>query len=222
MDRYQIGLYKSLAVNYGAGFGIHEAPYLYGFRLGNSRVPGCLTNNEDSRLHSCEPGMLCSAISSRPSVFICPIVNRADDGSKVPEHGVGGGGGDLYQSHELELPDKYTLQQLEILCREQIKDETVLAKTLDALSSAFNSESKTLSLVKYGLKAADEIPLKELVRKLSRGKTEPVKDLDGPSPTAPSGMRENGNGLPKSIVRTPDLLSFLTHTLPRDNSTPLL
>lgn len=151
--------------------------------------------------------MFCSAISSRPSVFICPIVNRTADGSEVAEHGLGGGGGDLYQSHELELSDELTLQQLETLCREQIKDEKVLSKTLDVLSSAFNSETKTLSLDKYGLKAAGEIPLKELVRKLSRGKSDAVKELDAPLSTVPSsGRRENFGGLPKSIVRTCELI----------------
>lgn len=203
MDTYQVRLYNSLAINDGTGFGIHEAPYLCGFGLGNSRVPGCLTGNQDTRLHSCEPGMVCSTISSRPSVFICPIVNRANDGSKVPEHGVGGGGGDLYQSHELELPDEPTLQQLEALCREQIENETVLSKTLDALSSAFESKSKTLSLDTYGLKAEEQIPLKELVLKLSRGKPDAVKDPDAPASVDPSsGKARDGDGLPKSIVRS--------------------
>lgn len=207
MDPYQLGLYKSLSVNYGRGFGIHEAPYLYGFTLGNSPVPGCLTGNQDSRVHSCEPGMFCSVISTRPSVFISPIVNRTADGSEVPEHGVGGGGGDLYQSHELELTDELTLQQLETLCREQIKDEKVLSKTLDVLSSAFNSETKTLSLDKYGLKVEDDIPLKDLVFRLSRGKSEAVKDLDAPLlPVASSGKKERFGGLPKSIVRTCELI----------------
>ncbi|KAK2756173.1 Protein artemis [Arachnomyces sp. PD_36] len=199
VDGYQFGLYKSLAVNYGAGFGIHEAPYLYGFKLGNSRVSGCLTNDQDSRVHSCEPGLYCSTISSRPSVFICPIVNRARDGSKVPEHGVGGGGGDLYQSHELELPDEFTLQQLETLCREQIKDEVVFSKTMDALTSAFNSEGKKLSLDTYGLKAEDEIPLKELVMKLSRGKPDTPSDVDIPSTIPSSERKSTKDELPKSI-----------------------
>lgn len=139
-------------------------------------------------------------MSSHPSIFICPIVNRAKDGSKVPEHGAGGGGGDLYQSHELELPDEFTLQQLETLCREQIKDEAVFSKTMDALKSAFNSESKKLSLDTYGLKAEDEIPLKELVQKLSRGKPGTPSDVDVPS-TIPSSERSSKNDeLPKSIV----------------------
>jgi DNA cross-link repair 1C protein len=200
VDRYQIGLYKSLAINYGGGFGIHEAPYLSGFKLGNSRVPGCLTSNYESRLHSCEPGMFCSASSSRPSVFICPIVNRTNDGFKIPEHGVGGGGGDLYQSHELELPDEFTFQQLEKVCREQLQDEAAFSKAMETLTSAFNSENKTLSLDTYGLKAEHEIPLKELVLKLSCGKPDILKNMDSPPSTVPSSEKRESE-LPKSIVR---------------------
>ncbi|KAK2736626.1 hypothetical protein FQN55_001572 [Onygenales sp. PD_40] len=169
VDRYQMGLYKSLATRVTNGFGVDEAPFLCGFTLGNTHVPGCLTHDQSARIHSCEPGMLCSTISKGPSVYITPIVTRRDDGSDVPEIGAGGGKGDLYQTHELELTDDITFQQLAKLCSERIQDEQIRASTIAALSEAYKSKSKSLSLDAYGIKEEDEISLQQFVSMLSRG-----------------------------------------------------
>ncbi|PLB46692.1 DNA repair protein [Aspergillus steynii IBT 23096] len=166
LDRYQLGLYKSLV---SRGTDADEAPALCGFELGNQFVPGCLSDDEKSRIHSCEPSVHCSAVPSGKTVYIVPIVNRAKDGSKVPEVGVGGGAGDLYQIHELELPDESTLEQLDRLCLEQIHDPRSLSQTRKIISDAFKSKTKALSLDSYGITDDHEISLENLIRILSRG-----------------------------------------------------
>ncbi|EDN07067.1 predicted protein [Histoplasma mississippiense (nom. inval.)] len=162
VDRYQMGVYQSLATRDASGFGIDEAPFLCGFRLGNSQIPGCLTLDHGTRIHSCEPGMICSTISKGPFVYITPVVSRLNDGSEVPELGAGGGKGDLYQSHELELQDDFTFQQLLNVCSERIQDEEIHTSIIAALSEAHKSKSKSLSLDAYGIKEDQEISVQQL------------------------------------------------------------
>lgn len=167
MDRYQLGLYRSVSTQLrGNG---SEASALCGFELGNRFVPGCLSDDEGSRIHSCEFGLPCPAARSEKTVYIEPIVGRLQDGSQLPEVGIGGGAGDLYQMHELELPDQTALEELEKLCLERIQDNRVLAQTKDALLEAYMSKKKTLSLDSYGMKDDLEISLEKLVTTLSRG-----------------------------------------------------
>ncbi|KAL4942428.1 hypothetical protein BDV06DRAFT_192197 [Aspergillus oleicola] len=169
VDRYQIGLYKAVSSASGEGSGAGAAPSLCGFELGNETIPGCLGEDEKSRIHSCEPGVHCPAATSSKTVYITPIVSRTDRGSDIPEVGAGGGLGDLYQIHELELPDQLALDRLEQLCSEKIQDPDALTKAKEALSKAFKSRSKTLSLDSYGMNDAHKLPLDELVNALSRG-----------------------------------------------------
>lgn len=160
-------LYLSLAN--GGSAGTHEGPALCGFDLGNKAVAGCLSDSESSRIHSCEPGMSCSAVRNYHTVYITPIVNRTRDGAEVPEIGAGGGIGDLYQIHELELPDESTLAKLENLCLKHIDDEERLVRMRNALSGAFRSRKKALSLDEYGVKEEGDISLEKLVTMLGRG-----------------------------------------------------
>ncbi|KAJ5697319.1 hypothetical protein N7488_011003 [Penicillium malachiteum] len=180
LDQYQMGLYGSLR-NCSPGEGINESPALCGFRLGNDAVTGCLSKDESSRIHSCEPGVSCKAARSSDTVYITPIVNRTLDGTEIPEVGAGGGAGDLYQMHELELPDESALANLENLCAKHIPDPEALAQTRIALAEAFKSRKKTLSLGRYGVHD-EQIPLQNLVTKISQGYSE-VKEE-----TAKSGL----------------------------------
>ncbi|PYI05025.1 DNA repair protein [Aspergillus sclerotiicarbonarius CBS 121057] len=167
LDRYQLDLYRSLASQ-----GVNDAPFLCGYELGNRFVVGCLSEDESSRIHSCEPGVHCPAAASRNTVYIAPIVNRTRNGSEMPEIGAGGGGGDLYQVHELELSDQSALEQLEKLCLERIHDTQALSQTRQALIDAFRSRTKVLSLDSYGMKDAHDMSLENFVSILSRGRPE--------------------------------------------------
>lgn len=163
-----MGLYRSL-VNSAGNKGIPEGPTLCGFDLGNRAVAGCLSDNQSSRIHSCEPGVACPAIRNSKTVYITPIVNRTKDGTEIPEVGAGGGIGDLYQIHELELPDETTLAELENLCLKHISDKERLTQMRNVLSEACRSRKKALSLDKYGVKEEGDISLQKLVEMLGRG-----------------------------------------------------
>ncbi|KAL4869142.1 hypothetical protein BDV12DRAFT_168343 [Aspergillus spectabilis] len=198
VDRYQIGLYRSVSSS-REGSGALEVPSLCGFELGNRFVPGCLSEDEKARIHSCEPGVHCSAASSKKTVYITPIVSRITKGSDIPEIGAGGGLGDLYQIHELELPDQPSLARLEQLCSEKIHDPQALSTAKEALSKAFRSKSKTLSLDGYGMKDAHEMPLEELVNVLSRGRLSEESLLPENQSTSAEVMDESGRPLPRTI-----------------------
>lgn len=166
-----MGLYRSL-VQIPGNRGVSEAPVLCGFELGNETVTGCLSNNESSRIHSCEPGVSCSAARGTNTVYIVPIVNRTAGGAEIPEVGAGGGIGDLYQTHELELPDEFALAELEKLCLKHVQDKEALSQIRNSLMDAFRSRKKALSLDTYGVKEEGEISLKNLVTALSHGPSE--------------------------------------------------
>lgn len=165
-----MGLYRSLSTH--ARGGSQEASSLCGFDLGNRFIPGCLGNDERSRVHSCEPGTPCTAIKSNKAVYIYPLVNRLKDGTEIIEEGAGGGAGDLYQSHELELPDLSALEELEKFCLERFGDTKACSGIKETLLGAFKSKSRTLSLDSYGMKDDYDIPLETLVSILSRGRSE--------------------------------------------------
>lgn len=185
-----MGIYKALT-SPGKGDGI--AASLCGFALGNRVVTGCLSDDENAHVHSCEPGLNCPVLSSENTVFITPIVNRTRDGSQLPEVGAGGGGGDLYQTHDLELPDQSALDQLDKLCLERTHDPRALEQVRKTLAQAFWSKSRTLSLDRYGIKDEHDIPLENLINVLSRGSTGGSRwDFRDTRPSDP---------LPKVIVR---------------------
>jgi hypothetical protein len=117
-------------------------------------------------------------------------VNRTSDGAEIPEVGAGGGLGDLYQIHELELPDDTALAALEQLCLQHIQDKDVLSQMQDAISKAFKSKKKALSLDLYGVKEEDEISLERLMTKLGQGL----------SSEESQGSQSTETDLPNSIV----------------------
>ncbi|KAJ5807753.1 DNA repair metallo-beta-lactamase [Penicillium riverlandense] len=171
VDQYQMGLYRSLMRASGT-HSITEASALCGFSLGNRAVAGCLSSDAASRVHSCEPGVTCPTARSPSTVYIVPIVNRTIEGVEIPEVGAGGGIGDLYQTHELELPDEATLEELEKLCLQHIHDEQLRQQLRITLIEAFRSKRKALSLDEYGMKEEGDISLKKLVDVLSHGMSE--------------------------------------------------
>ena len=162
-----------------------ETAALCGFDLGHRFVRGCLSDDESCRIHSCEPGVSCKAARSPNTVYITPIVNRTPDGTEIPEVGAGGGAGDLYQVHELELPDESALKKLENLCAQHIVDQDALSKIRGALMEAFQSKKKTLSLDEYGVRD-DEIPLEQLATKL--GDSHPDTSNPATTPNLPSAI----------------------------------
>ncbi|KAI0844627.1 Metallo-hydrolase/oxidoreductase [Daldinia vernicosa] len=118
VDKYKMGVYKSLAIkssDYRYAAQTHltkEAPYLVGFTCGNNQREGCLTLDENVRIHSCEKGMGCKVIETKPIVWIQPIVAHLKNGRDMAEVGIGGGGDDLAQKPTLETEGIRALLEL--------------------------------------------------------------------------------------------------------------
>ncbi|TQW00035.1 hypothetical protein V2A60_005448 [Cordyceps javanica] len=111
VDEYKMRIYSSLSGKSGDS----RFASLTGYMCGNAWHPGCLTLDENVRLHSCEKGNLCS-VASRPNVVkIQPVVAHLVDGTDIAEAGVGGGGNDLQRDAELgslSPQDIHALQEL--------------------------------------------------------------------------------------------------------------
>ncbi|KAF3055266.1 Protein artemis [Daldinia childiae] len=108
VDKYKMDVYKSLVIKssdnrYAAQTHLtKEAPYLVGFTCGNTQREGCLTLDEDVRIHSCEKGMACKVMETKPIVWIQPIVAHLKNRRDMAEVGIGGGGDDLAQKITFE------------------------------------------------------------------------------------------------------------------------
>ena len=108
VDEYKMRVYKSLIARDSSSrhnaesYLSPEAPSLVGFICGNAEQPGCLTVDENVRLHSCEKGNFCSLVQTAPVVWIKPVVAHLPSGQDVDEVGIGGGGGDLEREAELD------------------------------------------------------------------------------------------------------------------------
>ncbi|KAF4121425.1 DNA repair metallo-beta-lactamase [Geosmithia morbida] len=107
VDDYQMKIYKSLQARVSDGrlsTTVHltpEAPALVGHMCGNSPHPGCLTKQENVRLHSCEKGNMCEVARQPSVVHIQPVVAHLENGADLDEVGIGGGGDDLDRKAEI-------------------------------------------------------------------------------------------------------------------------
>ncbi|KAI5303044.1 hypothetical protein KEM56_000093 [Ascosphaera pollenicola] len=169
VDRYQWGLFAGLCRREAAALGASEGAALCGFNLGNERASGCLSNDESqaSRIHSCDPP--CPQLSSKKFVILKPIVNRVDNGTELPEVGLGGGQDDIFKTHELELSEDAVFEELKLKCMEAVKNPVTRAEAIATLSDARSNQSKSLILDDYGIKTEGSMDLKFLIRKLVRG-----------------------------------------------------
>ncbi|KAL8911427.1 MAG: hypothetical protein Q9171_003417 [Xanthocarpia ochracea] len=165
VDAYKLRLYNSLQTSLASVSGFTEGAAFCGFQFGNRTQTGCLTIDDSVRLHSCERGTKCKTLdTSKKVVWITPLIKRSDQGD-IPELGAGGGGGDLSQTHELELNDPQAGLKLVELCRQQIQDGKEVPQTLRLVGNLLCSGKRMvrLDLLDASLKE-DEIPLETLTR----------------------------------------------------------
>lgn len=107
VDNYKMRVYRSLVTKSSEerfpSLSHHskEAPFLVGFNSGKRQFEGCLTRDENVRIHSCEKGTPCTVMNSKPIVWIQPVVAHFPNGEDISEVGLGGGGDDLEQNVEL-------------------------------------------------------------------------------------------------------------------------
>ncbi|KAI9705946.1 MAG: Protein artemis [Candelina mexicana] len=167
VDQYKMRLYKSIAPLLENRVNCHEGPPLCGFKFGNRYQSGCLTSNQDTRLHSCERGTVCSALEDTDVVTITPIISRLSTGAELPELGAGGGGGDLNETHELELDDAGEVGMLLKLCVDKVSDPTSVAKIITLISTAMVSDRQRLPLGGLALAAdGDNLTLSDFAKLL--------------------------------------------------------
>ena len=164
MDRYKWRLYKALAKCSSAIIAPQEGVALCGFQCGNRFQPGCLTENESARLHTCERGTDCDMLRKSRSVMITPIITRSKDGEELLELGAGGGGGDLEPAHQVDLNDATSTIELIKLCSETIHDTNARTRTLALISKALASDSKAISLngILESVEQLEDMPLATL------------------------------------------------------------
>ncbi|KAK1246263.1 hypothetical protein MKX08_000065 [Trichoderma sp. CBMAI-0020] len=150
VDEYKLRIFSSLTASPDrSAFGSHltsTAAALSGFMCGNSLQPGCLTANEDVRLHSCESGDMCSIARQSSVVRIQPVIALFPDGNVMHEAGIGGGGEDLEREMELEVPSTSDLQNLlEIIDALKNTTEEARAECARLLTNAL-ATSRSLQL----------------------------------------------------------------------------
>ncbi|KAJ5157086.1 DNA repair metallo-beta-lactamase [Penicillium canariense] len=194
-DPYQLRLYQSFAE---AGRGIHESAAYNGFELGNTSIPGCLTNDIcEARIHLCVPP--CIMICRPDTVLIKPFLQRGQDGFEAPDMGSGVGSGDAYTQHEVEFPEGMTAMDLVKICHERMTDNTKQEKlTLEwRLVTDFRVRNGKLSLTKYGIMPDSNLTIDELADQLIAN----VLDFDD---TVERVCMENLAGKPRrKVIRFP-------------------
>ncbi|KAL6825468.1 beta-lactamase-like protein [Trichoderma sp. SZMC 28015] len=127
VDDYKLRIYNSLSTSSSetrpnsSAHLTSTAAALAGFMCGNTPQSGCLTSDQNVRLHSCESGNMCPIARQSSVVRIQPVVASFPDGAVIQEAGIGGGGEDLEREMELGVPNQSDLE--------------ILLKIIDALKS---------------------------------------------------------------------------------------
>lgn len=208
VDNHKMGLYKSLrrtqtfqCVDKNGksmkeakveSFLAREAAALCGHQCGNDDRPGCLTSNQKVRLHSCEAGTECEGIQSADVVWITPIITRSTDGADVLELGTGGGGGDLTQTHELDLDDPDVVLELLDLCLHGVEGTATRQRIIEIIKRLVHAPGSKVLLADLGIPPLDhEISLDDfadLLRRAADQEQNTAKGLVAPA----SGKRTAG------------------------------
>ncbi|KAJ3525035.1 hypothetical protein NM208_g11815 [Fusarium decemcellulare] len=118
VDDYKLRVYgslKSRTTEDRFSSAVHltpESPALTGHMCGNTPHQGCLTADENVRIHSCEKGSMCEIARRPTTVTIQPVIAHLPAGQDLAEVGVGGGGDDLQREAELDFLDQASLATL--------------------------------------------------------------------------------------------------------------
>ncbi|CAG8974477.1 hypothetical protein HYALB_00010863 [Hymenoscyphus albidus] len=197
VSKYNMRLYRSLGGpenNSGSALA-PEALYLTGYTVGNTPRHGCLTTDNNVRLHSCRKGTNCPAINDS-IVWIQPIVARTKSGAEIAEVGVGGGDGDLSQSPQLDLNNPAVFQKLLQL----VSNGEGAADLKLALSTAFRSLTKVLTLDDADFEKGDETSLTDLIKTMTKSPTTKKRASPAPPPASTLPTSADKDGLPKLIT----------------------
>ena len=221
VDQYKCRLYRSLASTTVGENHSYEGSALFGFPFGHRDQIGCLTNDPDVRLHSCERGSNCPTLEKADVVYITPIISRSSTGQVVPEAGAGGGARDLDQSHDIRLDNLKTeeVHKLIELCTDTIMDNETRLRTVDIISEALTSDKEAVLLKALKPEVGDKtMPLQDLVQLLAGLASQEDGALLSKPDSRISRMRNarrtrtsQGELLPKNIVGLPTSFSSLAN-----------
>ncbi len=123
-----------------------------GYKCGNTLQPGCLTNDTNVRLHSCERGVHCPVVLNENTVWIKPVVTRTQVGEEIEEMGIGGGGGDLTEHQELEVDNAIIHQLLGLFPK---MAEPIMQDIKQAFQAGLQSSRQAISLDELGIGAGE-------------------------------------------------------------------
>jgi DNA cross-link repair 1C protein len=167
IDSYQSRLYGSLSCIDDV-ISVGEYSALNGFYVGNHHKPGCLTTQSTTRIHSCEPGTPCHTqlLKAKHVVWINPVITRSAEGIVVPEHGAGGGGGDLHQTPELELRDMRSTSEIVDLCKQFVREPLDVQRLLAQIEVVRSSRDLRIPIKGVDLDTEGDITLQEFAQRL--------------------------------------------------------
>lgn len=162
VDEYKMRIFSSLVAktsNDRFSSSIHlcpEAPALAGYVCGNTPHPGCLTKDENVRLHSCERGNFCSVVRNSDVVFIQPVIAHLANGAEIAEVGVGGGGDDLERDAELGPLSPQDIEAVLALVDEKAsmskESRAKLQSLLEVAASTGRNTSLDIDIASFGEK----------------------------------------------------------------------
>ncbi|KAI1499947.1 beta-lactamase-like protein [Biscogniauxia marginata] len=221
VDKYKFDIYKSLTTkptDQRFASQTHlakEAPYLAGFTCGNSQHAGCLTLEENVRIHSCEKGMGCSVTENKPIVWIKPIVAHLKNGQDMVEVGIGGGGGDLTEKVSLAAED--IIELLPLIAASETVPEDRRKDMLLILKKALLRD-QDLSLDMDIATPSDEATVGDIIKALAK-KVESMRNRV----SNPEEQTEDRKSLP-NVIRfpwarhsfLPELRHFVATFKPKD------
>ena len=216
IDPYQLRLFNGITENAKDGYSMFEGPALTGFTVGNQERLGCLSTDPNNRLHSCEPGSPCHmGLKKKNVVWITPIISRLQDGTELLEIGAGGGGGDLYQTAELDIQDLATLEALQSFANETFQDKTIVARLQDALARTSQAGEMRVSLDTLGLGLDEEVSIKRFIQLMSS--TSQPRGRQTAREIQPGSIKDRVIHFPYSRHSSYDELRHLVSTFrPRD------
>ncbi|KAL8705658.1 MAG: hypothetical protein Q9201_001226 [Fulgogasparrea decipioides] len=144
-------------------------------------------DNYKLRLYSSLATSSASTSTSTDGAALCGFQLEGD----LPERGAGGGGGDLTQSHELELTDSEGGQRLVELCESQIEDAKLLASTVSLIEAILGSGKKSVALDLQGVSLGEDvIPLESLAQLLSNTVVQKIGLHDRRDPLLPTSASQ--------------------------------
>ncbi len=180
-----------------------EGSTFFGFPCGNKDQVGCLTDDDDVRLHSCKHGMTCSTLEEANVVHITPILSYSANGGIIGEVGAGGGGEDLVQVQDFKLSDKI-IELFKDWCKDKIADQEQRRTTLGHIAQIEASKLGSVPLTTLTADYPGEFDLIKILERLAelakRSEFTRMISEEGATRTKP----DSDEGLPKNIVSSLD------------------